>query len=318
MLQRDIFIKVIHKAAREDKDIVLLSADFGAEALDDFRADYPDQFIHCGISEQHMIDMAAGLALAGKKVYTYCMGPFLALRCYEQTKCSLAMMNLPVTMIGVGVGLGYADSGPTHYVTEDIACLRALNGIEILTPADTTASSAMARLSLEAPQLRYIRLDRSPLPTLYIKEDDEFEKDISQGFHELALGDRVCILSSGYMLHRVLKAYSELTQQGIRPGVIDLFRIKPINFDLLAQVLKNYDSIVTVEEQCLSGGFGSAILEAMADNKMLKPIRRLGLPDRYYFENGGRDLILDSFGLSVENICTAVRDSEEWKKGSLK
>ena len=303
-LQRDAFIEVIHLAARKDRDIFFLSADFGAEALDAFRNELPGQFIHCGISEQHMVDMAAGLALAGKKVYIYAMGPFISLRCYEQTKC-LAMMNLPVTMISVGVGLGYADSGPTHYLTEDISCMRALNGIEILTPADAVATIEMAQLSLVNPKLRYIRLDRETLPAIYSFE--VFEDVLQNGFHRLEIGSGVCILSSGYMLHRVMKAYDDLAKQGVQVGVIDLFRIKPINDNLLA-VLDRYKAVVTVEEQCLSGGFGSAILEFMADNGMSKPVRRLGLPDRYYFENGGRSHLLDVFGLSVENICEAVKD----------
>ena len=302
-LQRDAFIEVIHLAARKDRDIFFLSADFGAEALDAFRNELPNQFIHCGISEQHMIDMAAGLALAGKKVYVYAMGPFLSLRCYEQTKC-LAMMSLPVTMISVGVGLGYADSGPTHYLTEDIACMRALNGIEILTPADAVAATEAARLSLNHQKFRYIRLDREPLPSIYSFE--VFEDVLQDGFHQLEIGSEICILSSGYMLHRVIAARDKLLQDGINIGVIDLFRIKPINSNFLS-VLDQYKAIVTVEEQCLSGGFGSAILEEMADNDMSKSVHRMGLPDRYFFENGGRSRLLDVFGLSVENICEVVK-----------
>jgi transketolase len=286
-LQRDAFIAV-HK----DKNIFFLSADFGADTLDSFRAEHPEQFVHCGISEQHMIDMAAGLALSGKKVYVYAMGPFLALRCYEQIKC-LAMMDQAVTLISTGVGLGYADSGPTHYLTEDIACLRAINGIEVITPADSVSTAEVARLSLKNPKLRYIRLDREDLPTLYTSFENE------QGFCELEVGEDVCILSSGYMLHRVMEA------DLVRAGVVDLFRIKPINVELL-NVLDRYSGIVTVEEQCLSGGFGSAVLEFMVDNHISKPVRRLGLPERYYFENGGRNRLLDAFGLSVRDICSAV------------
>ena len=300
MLQRDAFINVINELARRDRDIIFLSADFGSEALDIFRRELPSQFIHCGISEQHMIDMAAGLSLAGKKVYVYAMGPFLSLRCYEQTKCCLAMMEQPVTMISVGVGLGYADSGPTHYLTEDIACIRALSGVEVLTAADSIAAAGFARLTRKTPKLRYIRLDREFLPELTSL------RLFNKGFHELKIGNQVCILSSGYMLHRVLKAQDILEKEGIKIGVIDLFRIKPINLDLL-KTLNHYSAIVTVEEQCLSGGFGSAVLEVMSDNGMSKPVHRMGLPDRYYFENGGRNHILNTFGLSVENICTKIK-----------
>ena len=122
--QRDTFIKKIFDLAQKDSNIYFISADFGAPALDQFREKLPEQFIHAGISEQNMIDVAAGLSLAGNKVYVYAMAPFITLRCYEQLKCSLAMMDLPITVIAVGPGLGYADAVPTHYLTEDFACLR--------------------------------------------------------------------------------------------------------------------------------------------------------------------------------------------------
>jgi transketolase len=110
-------------------------------------------------------------------------------------------------------------------------------------------------------------------------------RELLRGFHELNVGDDACILSSGYMLQRTSAARWKLAERGLRVGVIDLFRIKPI----------------------ISGGFGSAVLEAMAYNKMSKRVRLLGLPDRYYFENGGREHLLNVFGLSVDDICAAVR-----------
>ena len=104
---RDVFIDRLYELGSKDRDVVFISADFGAPALDRFREDLSGQFIHSGIAEQHMIDMAGGLAIAGKKVYTYGMAPFISLRCLEQVKCSLSMMELPVTILSVGVGLGY-------------------------------------------------------------------------------------------------------------------------------------------------------------------------------------------------------------------
>ena len=155
--QWDVFIDEIFRAATVDRDIFFVSADFGAPALDKFREELPDQFIHSGISEQHMIDMAAGLALSGKKVYVYAMAPFVTLRCLEQTKCSLALMNLPVTILSVGVGLGYADAGPTHYATEDIACMRAIVGLEVISPCDAVSTQEIAMQTLQSPRLRIIR-----------------------------------------------------------------------------------------------------------------------------------------------------------------
>ena len=299
--QRDIFIKEIFQAAKNDRNIFFISADFGAPALDDFRALLPEQFIHSGISEQHMIDMAAGLALSGKKVYVYAMAPFITLRCLEQTKTSLALMNLPVTILAVGVGLGYADAGPTHYNTEDIACMRAIVGLEVWTPCDEISTRMMAKKTVSDPALRVIRMERHGLPSVY-----RTEKDLGrEGYTKVRDGSGICVLSSGQMLHRVLSAADRCT--GVNPSVIDLFRIKPIDQELVNE-LSAYQRIVTVEEQCLSGGFGSAILEVMADQNLQRPVRRLGLPERYFFENGGQEYLLDSSGLAIADIAGVIAD----------
>ena len=297
--QRDVFIEEVFQAAKKDRDIFFVSADFGAPALDQFRERLPEQFVHSGISEQHMIDMAAGLALSGKKVYVYAMAPFVTLRCLEQTKCSLALMNLPVTILAVGVGLGYADAGPTHYNTEDIACMRAIVGTEVLSPCDELSTIMMAKKTVSQPALRVIRMERNPLPPVYTSE-----RDIGKhGYTEIKKGTGVCILSYGHMLHRVVEAAAKRENMGL--GVIDLFQIKPMDKSLITE-LSRYRGIVTVEEQCLSGGFGSAIVEAMSDAGLQKPVKRLGLPERYFFENGGRDYLLNSFGLAVSDIVAAI------------
>lgn len=297
--QRDVFISEIFAAAKKDNDIIFVSADFGAPALDKFRKDLPKQFIHSGISEQHMVDMAAGLALSGKKVYIYAMAPFVTLRCLEQIKCSLALMSLPVTILAVGVGLGYADAGPTHYLTEDIACMRSIVGMEVASPCDKESTRAIARLTIAQPALRLVRMERHPLSSIYGR--GEFEP--ASGFYEVVPGAGVCVMSYGHLLHRALRVKRNM--DGTKFGVIDLFRVKPLSVKLI-EVLERYQSIITVEEQCLSGGFGSAVLEFMADNGLRLPVQRLGLRERYYFENGGREQLLDQAGVSDRDIKRAV------------
>ena len=216
---RDLFIKKIFEAAKLDKNTFIISADFGAPALDLFREKLPKQFIHSGISEQHMISMAAGMSLCGKKVYAYAMAPFVSLRCFEQIKGSLSLMNQPVTIISVGVGVAYADSGPTHYTTEDIACLRSLNSIEVLTPCDPEASIEMANLTISKPALRYIRLDREKQKPIY---SGNFHMSIDQGMCELYRGSNVCVTTSGYMMGRAITARESLINSGRNIGIIDL------------------------------------------------------------------------------------------------
>ena len=301
--QRDIFINKIYEAARKDNNIIFISADFGAPALDNFRTNLPKQFIHSGISEQHMIDLAAGLSLSGKKVYVYAMAPFITLRCLEQIKCSLAMMSLQVTIIAVGVGLGYGDAGPTHYLNEDIACMKSIVGLDIFSPSDSISTEFVASQTLNNPGLRLIRLERHSLENIY-NDTTIFNE---QGFSKIHEGNELAILSYGHLIHRSLKAVKELSKEGINVGLFDIYSTKPIPKSLIENI-KEYKKIITYEEQCLAGGFGASIIEYLSDNQIQIKVNRLGLPDRYYFENGGRELLLDHYNLSIDNLINTTRN----------
>ena len=298
--QRDILIDKIYEMALKDKDIYFISADFGAPALDRLRDDLPEQFLHAGISEQNMIDVASGLALSGKKVYVYAMGPFITLRCLEQLKCSLAQMNLPVTVISVGLGLGYADAGPTHYITEDLSCLRSIVNFEVYTPSDLSTVVGLAELTNRKPALRVLRLDRNAVEDLYCQR-----APVDRGFAELKKGDRIGIFSCGYVLQRIFKNWDEVSN-GLDIGLVDVFRNKPLNLEELKPIFEKYEKIITVEEQCLAGGFGSSILETISDLNMINSVKRLGLEERYYFENGGREYLLDNFGISNQKLKETI------------
>jgi transketolase len=303
-LPRDAFIEQVMQEAKRNKDVYFLCADLGAKALDSFRVELKEQFIHVGISEQNMMDVAAGLAQNGKIVYTYAMGPFITCRCYEQVKVALASMTLPTTIIGNGVGYSYDDAGPTHYATEDISCMRALGNIEIITPSDTQSTREAAKLTYTKPALRYIRLDRTFLPDVYGQGDTRF---ITDGLVEIDKGDDLVIIASGYMVQKAREVRARLEKEGHKIGIIDAFRIKPITKNVLEKVLKPYSKIVTLEEHFLSGGMGSAIVEAMADFGIQKRVKRLGIQDHYFLENGGRSYIQKLAGIDVDTITKEVQ-----------
>lgn len=286
-LQRDVFIDIIFEAAKKDKDIIFLTADLGAKAIDRFREELPKQCIHVGISEQNMIDLAAGLSQCGKKVYCYAMAPFATLRCFEQIRVMLGAMKQPVTIIGVGVGYGYDDAGPTHYATEDLACMRTIAGMEIWTPADNATTLTVAKETVSNPKLRYIRLDRKHLPDIQ-KVEQEHSSSI--------------ILACGYMTHVALRVGKTLN---INVGDVPV--IKPIPPGLI-DVLSPYEKIITLEEHFLAGGFGSAILEALNDAGIHKPVLRLGSRHHYYFENGGRNYIHELAGIDEKSVLKAIEE----------
>ena len=302
-LMRDAVIDTIYEAAQKDKDLLFISADLGAAALDAFREDLPDQFIHAGISEQNMVDLASGLALSGKKVFLYAMAPFITARCYEQVKCVVSSMNLPITLIAVGVGLGYDHATLTHFTPEDIACMRALNGIEVVTPSDTEAAKTIAEIAIADPAFRYIRLERQPQDPIY---NGSFGNILANGFGHIAEGRHLVIVACGYMTHKAMRARDVLKEEGIDAGIIDLFCVKPMDGAALSEAVGGYKAVLTVEEQLLEGGMGSAVAEALIDNDGIKTMRRLGLCDGFEVVNGDRDTLHDQYGIDTPQIVEAA------------
>ena len=312
MAQREVFISTLFNKAMSDKDIYFLAVDHGAEALDQWREQLPEQFIALGISEQNTINVAAGLSAAGKKVYVYFMACWVG-RCFEQIRYSCAMGKSPITILGGGPALGYTPAGPAHSPTEDLAYMRSLARIEIFSPANDKVAEQLVDLTNSDPKLRYIRLERS-----YPKDLDSLYSDLivdnaflQKGFYTIRQPPEntksdVCIVSNGYMLGRALKLAETLETDGYRVSVLDLFKLKSIDLKQFSAVFQNCDNVVTLEEQFLSGGLGSYVCETLADLGIQKRILRIGLPERYIFENGSREELLDSNGLSIETIYNNV------------
>lgn len=300
MFQRDAFIREVIRDLDKKKNIMFLSADFGAPALDELRAAYPDNFVHCGISEQAMIDVSTGLALEGKQVFCYAMAPFLSLRALEQVKCGPGLMNLPVVLISVGVGLGYADAGPTHYATEEFACLRAIVGSSIYTAADGVTSTHLARHLLDNPQFAYVRLDRDDLPDL---EPAVVAQEVADGFRIVGASgkDKIALVSHGKMVHVCAQLVKKSPS---RFFLADIIRAKPFPESLLP-ILAASRGIVAVDEQTPSGALGSAVFEALSSAALFPKLFQVTLPETYVFENGGREYLLRKFGLGEENVLQA-------------
>ena len=292
MLQRDGFIEEIKNAIKKGDNIYFLSADFGAAALDELREELPNNFIHCGISEQNMIDVAIGLALEGKKVFCYAMAPFISLRAVEQIK-QIGIMNLPICLISVGVGIGYADSGPTHYVTEEFACMRSIVGCNVYTAADTLTARNLALSLLANPKFSYVRLDRHALPDLSM----DFTKD---EFAQLGNtnSDKIALVSHGKMTHECIKAFE--SNQG-KYVVFDIIQSKPFPKAVVDE-LKKCKGAVVVDEQTPAGSLGAAVFEACSEENFWPKIVNVTLPEMYFFENGGREYLHRKHGLSFENI----------------
>ena len=302
IVMRDAFFEELYRIASQDRRVVLLTDDFGAPSLDKFRRDLNNQYINMGIAEQNMVTVAAGLALGGKIVYTYAIAPFITMRCYEQTKLDLCCMNLPVTAIGVGAGFAYGSDGPTHQATEDIAIMRALPGMTILSPSDVVMTASFAEMSYKSPGPKYIRLDRAKLPLIYGDRHHEFD----DGLTSLKSGRDLTIITTGIMVHRSLEVTDELARHSVDAGIVDLYRLKPVNQELLLQIVEQSKRVATVEEHSINGGIGSIVAEIFADNNITVPLKRIAIPDRSYINYGGRNYLHASCGLDANSITNTL------------
>ena len=330
IVMRDVFLGELFNLAKNDSSIMLLSADMGAPSLDQWRDELPAQFIATGIAEQNTINVAAGLSAAGKKVYVYFMASWAA-RCFEQIRYSCALGENPITIIGNGIGLGYSPGGPAHEPNEDIAYMRSILGIEVITPSNNKSTKELVHLTYNSSKLRYIRLERNHsevIENLYTEDSGKLaikngfcviESDLDSCEQESQFRNHVTILSCGFILGRAKKVIDMLKASNFSTRLIDVCKIKSLNSNLLDKMIirrQGMDvsqTIVTIEEQTLSGGFGSAIYEMLLDNNAKIDTLRFGLPEKYLLQNASRDYLLDNNGLSDVEIFSKILEFDRQK-----
>ncbi|MDO8668946.1 MAG: transketolase C-terminal domain-containing protein [Candidatus Buchananbacteria bacterium] len=306
---RDVFIEKVYEKMRKNSMIFFLSADLGSPALDKLRNDFKDRFINVGIAEQNLINVATGLALEGYAVYAYGIAPFVTMRAYEQIRQNLSISSqikpVNVNIIGVGAGLSYDVSGPSHHCLEDISIMKLLPNFMVFSPSDWKLAEYFVDYSINIKMPKYLRFDGRPLPLIYEKINDAIFK---KGFHELLKGKKVCLVSTGFMTHRALKVAKEL--QGI--GVIDVFMLKPLNENLLFKALKKYKYIITIEEGFINnGGLDSLISKILRNHRSGIRVKNMGFNDKHVFEVGDRDYLHRLNNLDENSIIKIIK---EWTK----
>ena len=160
IVQRDVFFDKLYEIAKKDSDVIVVTADMGARSLDIFKKTIPHQLINVGIAEQNAILIASGLTLTGKKVFVYAIASFISLRCLEQIRVSNSIMNIPITIIGMGPGFGYNSDGPTHHLIEDISVLRSFPNINIYNITDNIMAEKLVPILYENQEVNYIRMEK--------------------------------------------------------------------------------------------------------------------------------------------------------------
>ena len=261
---RDAFARFMTEAAKEREDICLLSGDIGNRMFDEYKKVAPDRFFNCGIAEGNMMSVAAGMGLSGLRPVVYTITPFTTTRCLEQIKIGAAYHDVPVVIVGTGSGLSYAELGPTHHSLEDIGIMRAIPGINILTPVDRVELEAHLHQATRCNGPSYIRIGKKGEPVL--------NKDTSGlGIGKcktLREGDDVLILTSGPIASEALLA-AERCSGVISACVVNIGSVRPLDNEYLSNAARKYKDWIVLEEHSCLGGLGSIVCEWIAEAKQL-------------------------------------------------
>lgn len=308
LAMRDALLERIWGEMGRNSDVFLVSADFGSPVLDKIRADYADQFVNVGIAEQNLINISAGLALEGRTVFAYSIAPFITMRCYEQTRVSLALLSnvreMNVNLIGVGAGFSYVVSGPTHQCYEDISLMRAMPNFRILSPADHLTSAALLDVCLSHSGPKYLRLDAQVLPVVH----NSAGYQSSRGFVTLRSGSALCLVATGFMVHTALEVADRLESEGKSVGVIDLIDLTHFDHSAFLKIIENYATIASFEEGFKGrGGMDAMLLDLLNREKPDTSFINFGVEGGYRFELGSRQELHESVSIGPETIYQKLR-----------
>ncbi len=298
-------LDMVYELAKTDDRVVFIGSDLGPGVLDQFREEMPDRFFMEGVSEANIIGMAAGLALEGYVPYVNTIATFLTRRCFEQVAMDVCLHDLPVRLIANGGGFVYAPLGPTHIAIDDIALMRSLPNMTVVSPADAEEMKRAMPQTLDWAHPIYVRLGKGGDP---IVSDEDAGFDIGKGIVMRRPGS-VLIASSGVMTGRALEAAEMLAKSGVTCGVVHFHTIKPLDADLITDLARGVSSIFTLDEHLRSGGLGSAILETLSDTlgTQMPHVERLGVPDAFTREYGSQDTMMRSYGLQPFQIAETIR-----------
>ena len=293
----------------ERDDFIVMDADLAAATqTGKFKAAFPDRFYDCGIAEQNMMGIAAGIAATGKRVIVSSFAMFAAGRAFEQVRNSICYPKLPVIIGATHAGISVGEDGATHQCLEDIALMRTLPNMTIINPADATEAKKAVRAALDHNGPVYLRFGRYAVPIVF---DDDYRFEIGKA-NVLRDGGDVAIIATGLMVDEALKAHDILESEGISARVINMATIKPLDTKAVLAAARDTGAIVTAEEHSVIGGLGSAVSEAVCEECPV-PVLKLGVYDRFGY-SGPAGKLLDEFGLRAVNIAEKAKAAIALKK----
>jgi transketolase len=302
---RKTALDCVHELAKVDERVVFVGSDLGPGVLAKMRAEFPERWYMEGVSEQHIVGMAAGLAMEGFVPYVNTIATFLTRRCYEQVAVDLCIHDLPVRLIANGGGGVYAPLGPTHLAIEDIAIMRALPNMTVVVPCDADEMRRFMHRTADWPHPIYIRLAKGGDP---IVSDDAHGFEIGRSIRMRDGADGLFV-TTGVMTQVALAAAAALEAAGVRVGVRHVHTVKPLDAEGILADVARVPAVVTVEEGILSGGLGTAVLEACSIDAPadLPKVARIGIPDAFPDQYGSQQSLLAHWGITPATLADVMR-----------
>jgi transketolase len=288
--------------------VLAMSADLcNTSGLDRFRGALPARFINTGIAEQNMVGIAAGLSAEGYVVFATSFSNFITLRSCEQVRHYLGYMQSNVKIVGLAAGFAMGMFGNTHYGLEDIAVMRAMPNLTILSPADSTETVKATLAAAELAGPVYLRLTGGMNNPIVYKEDYPFQIGKAITLKE---GRDIAIVATGSMVHSSLASAQLLAERGVSATVVDMHTLKPLDTEILDKMCRDAKLIVTVEEHSVVGGLGGAIAEYKSKLKNVPPQLTLGVRDEFGHA-GDYAFMLDKYGLTADKISRSILEAME-------
>jgi transketolase len=299
---RETYGKILVELGRQNKDIVVLDADVSPSTMTNFFArEFPERFFNCGLEEQNMIGIAAGLAASGKIVFATTFVVFVVCRCFDQLRLCISQPNLNVKIVATHSGISVGEDGTSHQAIEDLALCCALPSFTVVVPADAIETAGAIRVAASDYGPFYIRLSRPKTPIVY-----------SEGYHftlgkavTMRQGKDATVIAVGLMVAKALEAADILARQGIDCRVINMHTLKPLDEAAVVKAAAETGAIVVAEEHLAQGGLGSRVAQIVAKEKPV-PMGFVNLGDRYAV-SGKSEELLQRYGLTARDIEESVK-----------
>lgn len=300
---RETYGDTLVELGKRNENIVVLDADLSKSTKTyAFSKEFPNRFFNMGIAEQNLMGTAAGLAASGKIPFASTFAVFAAGRAFEIIRNSICYPKLNVKVCATHAGITVGEDGASHQAIEDISLMRSLPNMTVLNPADATSTEALLNEIVDYNGPVYVRLGRAKVSVIY---DKNTKFAIGKGM-EVKSGNDVTIIATGIMVDEAVKAFEELSKEGISARVIDMHTIKPIDKEIIIKAAKETKGIITAEEHNIIGGLGSAVAEVLAENHPAM-LKRVGINDTFG-ESGKPDELMKKYGLTAENIIAKAKE----------